>query len=104
MKKFNALDTIPIINKFRIEIKDNSFSKNELKQVLKKAKFPSNDVFINELRRRPFIKQIGKDQFKFGNNPIYFEWINHVYRVYKMQIDKYKQTYKKKQMTIFLVD
>lgn len=94
---FVAKDHISAINIFKIAQKGKSFSKTELKQTLKNGGIPSNEVFINALRKSPILAQVGKDQFMFATpKPIYYGWLETVYKNYHTLTTKYRNTYKEK--------
>ena len=93
-RAFCAIEHIKAINTFRITLNGNSFTKSELKQVLKDSKIPSNEVFINHLRKS-ILTTVGKDRFNFvaPRIPIYYKVLDNIYKQYYATIDKYCQTY-----------
>lgn len=93
-RAFYAIEHIKAINTFRIALNGNSFTKSELKQVLKDGKIPSNEVFINHLRKS-ILTTVGKDRFNFvaPKIPIYYKVLDKIYKQYYVTIDKYCQTY-----------
>lgn len=100
MKKntFVAKDHISAINIFRKALKGGSFTKDELKKILRDGGIPSNTVFINTLRKTSVLTQVGKDQFKFTtpDYPVCWDLLDSVYRDYRIKIRTYQQTYYKK--------
>lgn len=88
---FCAANHISALNIFRISQGDKAFTREHLKRTLKDGGIPSNEVFVSALRRSPILTQVGKDQFKFANpsKPIYYGWLDRVYKDYKSKTDMY---------------
>lgn len=95
---FKAEDHISALNTFKINKKGESFTKAELKVTLKNSGIPSNDVFINELRKYPVLTQVGKNKFKFVHSfPVYKGVLSKVYELYHDKVKTYQTRYKSKQ-------
>lgn len=98
MRKFVAIDHIRALNVFRIERNGKTFSKAELKVALKDGGIPTNDLFVNHLRKSPVLKQVGKDQFKFGSEkPVYWGLLDRVYKDYQITLRRYKDNKKQRE-------
>lgn len=95
---FVARDHIQAINIFRVALKGDSFTRDELKKTLQDGGIPSNTVFINTLRKTPVITQVGKDRFKFTSpdKPVFWGLLDRVYKDYQIKTRAYKQTYREK--------
>ena len=94
---FVEKDHIQAINTFRMALKGESFTKEELKVTLKNGGIPSNEVFISELRRSPVLTQVGRDKFKFASDrPVYYGVLERVYKDYQKRTCAYNQAYRKK--------
>lgn len=98
MEPFVAINHIRALNIFRIEKNGASFSKPELKVALKGCGIPTNDTFINHLRKSPVLTQVGKDRFKINpDRPVYWGLLDRVYKDYQITLRRYKDNKKQRE-------
>lgn len=102
---FVAKDHIAAVNIFKQAMQGNSFTKETLRNKLRDAGIPANDVFISELRRSPVLTQTGQDQFKFAyDKPVYWGVLDRVYKDYQIRTRAYRENAKKKKQQELLVE
>lgn len=97
MKKFIARDHIAALNIFKNGLNGAEFTEAQLTEGLKNCGIPSNKVFRSELKKAPLLKVVTKDRLVFAiDKPIYYEWLDHVYRGYYRRVTQYNKAYKEK--------
>lgn len=102
---FVAKDHIAAVNIFKRAMQGNSFTKETLRDKLREAGIPANEVFINELRRSPVLTQTGRGQFKFAyDQPVYWGVLDRVYKDYQIRTRKYRENTKKKKQQELLAE
>lgn len=88
---FNAKERIPAINKFRIAMNGNPFTKEQLLNMFKENNIPSNSTFWSVFRKSGIIKEVAKGQYVFASDkPIFYGSLEKVYRQYNSLLKKYK--------------
>lgn len=97
MKKFIAKDHIAALNIFKNELQGAEFTEAQLTEGLKSCGIPSNRVFRSELKKSPLLKVTTKDKMAFAlDKPIYYGWLDIVYRGYHRRVTQYNKAYKEK--------
>lgn len=97
MRKFVAKDHIAALNIFKNGLQGAEFTDEQLREGLKSCGIPSNRVFCSELKKSFLLKTTTEDKMAFAvDKPIYYEWLDHVYRGYHRRVAQYNKAYKEK--------
>lgn len=87
---FNSEERISAINKFRIAMNGNPFTKEQILAMFKESRIPTNPTFWSVFRKSGIIKEVSKGQFAFASdNPVFWGDLERIYRQYKNIRKKY---------------
>ena len=88
---FNSKNCSPAINKFRIAMNGENFTKDQLLSVFKESGVPTNRSFWAEFMKSGIVKKVGKHEFVFSSDqPIFHGVLDNVYRKYCSTVKNYR--------------
>ena len=88
---FNAEERIAAINKFRVEMNGKSFTKEQILNMFKENRIPSNKNFWGIFYKSGIIKKVSKNQYVFtSDKPIYYGHLESIYNRYNSLLKKYR--------------
>lgn len=88
---FNAEERIAAINKFRVKMNGKSFTKEQILNMFKENRIPSNKNFWGIFYKSGIIKKVSKNQYVFtSDKPIYYGHLESIYNRYNSLLKKYK--------------
>lgn len=94
---FDSEERISAINKFRIAMNGEKFSKAQILAVFKENHLPCNSSFWSTFKRSGIIKKIGRDQYVFSSDkPIFHGVLNTIYQKYRAMANGYQQKHRQK--------
>lgn len=90
---FDLADGIAAINRFRMEINGQIFTKEEIIIVFRNNNIPTNSTFWSIFCNSDIIKRISKNQYSFiSDKPVYQVKLETAYNKYRTAISKYYTT------------
>ena len=93
---FKSKDHIAAINKFRIAMNGEKFTKEQLITVFKESGIPTNKNFWAAFCKSGVLKKVSKNEYVFASDqPVFYGVLDQIYHQYNTAMKNYRKNSRK---------